>query len=462
MNVLHAIHDFLPRHQAGSEIYAFELCRAQSARHHVTLLCAEYDPARAHGLVVWRMHEGLPVVEIVNNWQGGTFESTYRSPRMGEQIEHLLGAIQPDVLHVHNLLNLTFDLPSLARARGIPVVATLHDYTLVCPSGGQRVHRAEAHVCRTIDTTRCARCFPQSPFQGQRAFGAMSRDGRRQGALYRAAVGVRKRAPWLFSQVARAVQRGAVPSLTESDIAARLAAAKRVFDDVDLFVAPSQSMADEFTRLGVPASKMRVSDYGFAPLDTLGATPPRDSRAPLRIGYAGTLVWHKGVHVLLDAVRRLPAGSFDVALFGSVDVFPDYVASLRAQARDLPVRFMGGFRREDAADVYARMDVLVVPSLWLENSPLVIHEAFMAGVPVVGARMGGIAELVTDGVNGLTYDASSPGDLADALRRLIDRPDRLDEFRRALPAVKTIDQDVREWESVYSDVVAKRPPGRTA
>ena len=68
MRILHAIHDFLPRHQAGSEIYAFDLCREFSARHHVTVLCAEFDPSRRHGHVHWRVHKGLPVVEIVNNY----------------------------------------------------------------------------------------------------------------------------------------------------------------------------------------------------------------------------------------------------------------------------------------------------------------------------------------------------------------------------------------------------------
>ena len=58
----------------------------------------------------------------------------------------VLDAVQPHVVHVHSLLNLSFDLPAVARARGVPVVATLHDYSLVCPSGGQRVHRADAHL----------------------------------------------------------------------------------------------------------------------------------------------------------------------------------------------------------------------------------------------------------------------------------------------------------------------------
>ena len=79
MRVLHAIHDFLPRHRAGSEIYAFELAREQSARHDVFVLAAEYDPAAAHGTLRWRAVDGLTVVEVVNNWEFRTFEETYSS-----------------------------------------------------------------------------------------------------------------------------------------------------------------------------------------------------------------------------------------------------------------------------------------------------------------------------------------------------------------------------------------------
>ena len=135
------------------------------------VLCADYDPARPHGHVTWRVHDGLPVVEIVNNWVCESFDDTYRPPLIGDGLAHVLRAVQPDVVHVHNLLNLSFDLPALARASGAIVVATLHDYTLVCASGGQRIHQAEQHVCDVIDTERCARCFRESPFHPQMSVG---------------------------------------------------------------------------------------------------------------------------------------------------------------------------------------------------------------------------------------------------------------------------------------------------
>ena len=244
---------------------------------------------------------------------------------------------------------------------------------------------------------------------------------------------------------------------TKREMDERLAAARRVFDQVDLFVAPSPSIAEEFGRLGVEAAKIRVSDYGFVPLVRNARNGNDGTRRPLRIGYVGTLAWHKGVHVLLDAVRALPSNAYELKIFGNPDVFRDYAAELGASARGLPAQFMGAFDRERVAEVYAQIDLLVVPSLWLENSPLVIHEAFMAGVPVVGARIGGIADLIDEGRTGLLYDPASPMELRAAISGLIENPKRLHEMaeRARMVRVKTIGEDAQEWERTYEDVLRR-------
>jgi glycosyltransferase involved in cell wall biosynthesis len=457
VRVLHAIHDFLPRHRAGSEIYAFHLCRAQAARHEVAVLCAEYDPSRSHGEITQRQHEGLRVFELVNNWAFQRFEESYRSPFVAKQVEAVLDDFQPELLHVHNLLNLSLEVPALARRRGIPVVATLHDHTLSCPSGGQRVHIAEAHTCVELDFERCARCFAQSPFAGQMAVGRHS--AQVPPFALRWARALRGRFPNAAAALSGRIARTSGPRPIE--IQQRLACALRAAESVDLFVAPSQALADEHRRLGFPAAKLRVSDYGFPPLAAAGARVARDPQAPLAIGFVGTLVWHKGVHVLLKAAALLPRDRFEIHVFGSLDTFPDYVASLRRLAEGLPVRFRGGFESRDAARVYAELDVLVVSSLWPENSPLVIHEAFQAGVPVVGACVGGIPALLEEGRAGLLYDAHSPADLARALTSLLDSRERLVGLATRIPAVKPIEQDAAEWEAIYTELRMMRP-GATA
>ncbi len=115
-----------------------------------------------------------------------------------------------------------------------------------------------------------------------------------------------------------------------------------------------------------------------------------------------------------------------------------------------PSGFSEDLTRHRRPAVYADLDVLVVPSLWLENSPLVIHEAFQAGVPVIGARIGGITELIADGRNGRLYDAESAGELTALLQSVIDDPERLAAWAAHLPPVKGIADDALEWEQVYA------------
>jgi glycosyltransferase involved in cell wall biosynthesis len=458
VHVLHAIHDFLPRHRAGSELYALELARAQSARHHVTILCADYDLARPHGQVAWRVHAGIPVVEVVNNWRCATFEETYRPPLVGQRIAQVLTTLRPDVVHVHNLLNLSFELPSMAQALGIPVVATLHDYTLVCASGGQRVHRRDRHVCDEIDPRRCARCFVESPFRTQTALGRVASGGLTARALARLASSARRLAPRLSSRAAGLLQWAGGPPLRPEDIEARLRAARDVFRHVDLFVAPSADLASAFERFGLPGDRLRVSAYGLPPRH---AAPRQPARKPVRFGFIGTLAWHKGAHVLIEAARSLPLDAFDLKLFGAWTTFPQYVAELKSSAGSLPISFEGSFAPERVPEIYSSMDVLIVPSLWPENSPFVIHEAFQLGVPVVAARTGGIPQLVEDGVNGWLVEPGCGADLVRVLRRLIDEPSLITQASPRTPRPVSIDEDAAWWESAY-DAVIRRAGRRSA
>jgi len=453
LRILHAIHDFLPRHQAGSEIYAAALCRALADRHHVTVLCAEYDLARPHGSVAWRLHDGLAVAEVVNNWNFDAFAETYRPRSLARALHHVLRATVPDVVHVHSLLNLSFELPALARTRGAAVAATLHDFTMVCPSGGQRVHRAEAHVCHDIEPDRCARCFAGSPWAAQMAAARVDRIAGR-GIVEATASFLRSRAPKVMARVAAGVAaHGPAAAMRAADVTARLDAAREVLAAVDLAVSPSAALARDLARFGLPPERTVVADYGFPRLEALGR--PR-APGPLRIGFIGTLVWHKGVHVLLEAVRGLPRSAYEVRIAGDPALAPEYAAQLRGLAADLPVRFTGRFSRDETAAIYGGLDVLVVPSLWPENSPLVIHEAFMAGVAVVGAQSGGIPELVRDGVSGLLFDPTRPKTLTAALRRLLETDGLAVALAAAAPPVRTIEQDAAEWDARYRELAAAR------
>ena len=374
---------------------------------------------------------------------------------INSRIEQVLETVQPHVVHVHTLLNLSLDLPALARRRGMKVVTTLHDYTLVCPSGGQRLHRVESHVCHDIDVQRCARCFPQTVFHTKLTVGRILRRSSVD-AGRRLASSLQRRLPAVTKALAARAAHVAPVKVEVSDIERRLVAARSAMAHTQLFVTPSASMADEYRRLGVDPGRITVADYGFP---TAAVARPKMARTdgPLRVGYVGSLVWHKGVHVLAAAVQQLRGAQVEVRLqvHGDPAQDPEYVERLRAATAGASVEFCGTFEPAQRNDIYGNLDVLVVPSLWLENSPLVIHEALMAGVVVIGSDIGGIPGLVRHDVNGLLVKPGSLEALAAALQKLAVDRELLDRLRRDPHHIKRIEDDAAEWEQRYAAVMAE-------
>ncbi len=455
MRILHAIHDFGPRHLAGAELYVERLAREQARRPgvEVVILCAEYDPSAPHGAVRRRDHAGLPVVEVVNNWRFETLDESAASPVMDRILARVLDEPPgpPDLVHVHSLTGLSLGLPALARARGIPCVATLHDYSLFCAAGGQLLRHGEPggrERCQELDPSRCARCVSASPLGRLLTLGRVTRGAGGLNRAARLARLVRRLTPAGFGAAERAVGRLGRGRVSPQQVQRRLSCAEAAFESLDLVVSPSRTLARTFVRLGVPgAGRIQVSDYGFPALDPApGQLPPG---GPLRVGFVGSLVEHKGAHLLLQAADLLGPETVQVSLFGDEQVSPGYSASLRAMARGGAVRFMGPFSPRDAAQVYAQLHCLVVPSIWPENSPLVIHEAFQAGVPVIASDQGGCAELVREGAGGLLFESGDPEDLARQLARLARQPSLGARLASEAPEVKGIAQDADEWFERY-------------
>ena len=170
---------------------------------------------------------------------------------------------------------------------------------------------------------------------------------------------------------------------------------------------------------------------------------------PLRIGYVGSVVWHKGLHVLLAAARELK-GNFQLSIHGDLNVDPGYVRELRATAAPLAVRFEGAFDREAVGRIYASLDVLVVPSIWPENAPLVLQEARQHGVALVASAIGGLPEFIRDGVDGRLFAPDRADQLQQVLQDLIDDPSRAARLAAVPVSIKAIDVDAAEWERRYA------------
>ena len=437
MRILVVTHRFPPRSFAGTEVYALEAARRVAARgHEVHVLSAWKEVSLRHGARLQRTFDGLPVVEFVDNLFDDNFRATWDRPELDTRLGAELDRVQPDLVHVHHLLYLSTGLLEEAQKRGIPVVFTLHDAWLGCARFGQLRH-ADDTLCERVDPARCATCLPSYPWR-------QSRSAIQVGNTLAA---IRALTHLDLFPLARALQprpRTHTPSgrlpIPPAHVRDAYAAHVRARNDelraraercVQRFLSPSAWLARTMIEWGLPPDRVFTLATGVDH-ERFSAAPraPRGDR--LRVRFLGTLVPHKGAHVLLEAWERLPA---DVRSRGELVLFgPDhhdhaYVQGLREAAVRSGARLAPPLDRDGVVRELARTDVLVVPSQWYENRPLVILEALAAGVPVLCTDLGGMRELVQEGVQGHRFPFDDTQRLRDLLAELLVDPARLGALR---------------------------------
>ena len=424
------------------------------------MVYAEHDRERPEYSVRRGAYDGVPFVEVVFNYGITRFEETYANPRMDALFAKLLDEEKPDVVHFEHLQHFSVGCVSAAKARALPVVFTLHEYCLTCPRKGLRM-MADASLCDALVKERCAVCIEKENVHEPTARARLEAWAKRV-VPARARRFVRKRLATIGvgrhpdlpppEPTAAPVDRSA----HERAIEKRWDAIRRACADVDLFVAPSPFLRAKFVEFGVDPGKIVFSDYGtdLAPFEGFARRESVGGR--IRFGYVGTLVEHKGVHVLVEAMNSLPRGVATLLVHGEPAYFPAYAARLREISTHPDTRFMGPFDNARIADILRDVDVLVVPSIWFENSPLTIHEAYAAGAPVVATDLGGMKDLVRDGVSGLLFRRGDAADLARALGRLASEKGLLDRLRAGIPRVKTVDEDAADMEARYARLLRRR------
>jgi glycosyltransferase involved in cell wall biosynthesis len=217
---------------------------------------------------------------------------------------------------------------------------------------------------------------------------------------------------------------------------------------------------DLLQRNGVPPAKLTLSRHGLARSDVTPSERRSDASAgaPLRVAYVGRLHATKGVDTLIAALRAQPRLQVTLDVFGVVqdDASSTYERSLRALVEGDPrIQLRTPLRGEKVIDSLATYDVLAVPSRWLETGPLVVLEAFAAGRPVVGSRLGGIAELVRHGVDGLLVEPESIVAWGTALGALATDRQLLSRLTAGVRAPRTIGDVADDMESVYAALVER-------
>ena len=447
MKIVHALHAFPPFSRAGSENYVEALAQEQLRRHEVIVFHRVADPARPEYEMSEASWESLPVVRVNRTFRDfGSFRDSYRSDAVAQAFGAFLDRARPDLVHFHHVTCLSTTCVHEARQRGVGVVFTLHDFWLLCPRG--QLLRRDLSLCERHDDADCVRCMAhQLPIRGGHAATLALDERASQIARWPLPERVRRRiAARPFAREAASL--AAIRERTEH--------VREMCERVDRFVSPSAFLRDRFVEWGLPAARIAVADNGFAAPHAPVPREPRGEDDRLRVVYLGTWIPSKGVHLLVEALRGIAPDRAVLDVHGYAvpyDGFDDYEGHLRRLAAGAPhVHFHGRYGPADVPRLLARADVLVVPSIWYENSPLTLHEAFLAGVPVIAAAHGGMQEFVRDGANGLTFRPGSSRSLRAVLERLIAEPDLLARLSPRKGEIVGMQTHASELEALYAEI----------
>ncbi len=369
--------------------------------------------------------------------------------RAADEFERLVSTVRPEIAHFH-ALTAGASLGCMRRAVkcGLPVLMTYHTPTVSCVRG--TMMRWGTTPCDgAMDARRCSACVMQG--KGLPKFGALALS--------------MLPAQWLarLSRLAHGRMRTvlALPYL----VRLRHETTREAWRLCERVVAVCDWVRQVLRNNDVPEAKIVLSRQGLARPGAVGsgrsALPLEfcDVR-PLRLVFFGRLSPEKGLNVLTRALslcRELPI-SLDVYGLPTSDARANFSHRAKSQPDDPRVRFLEPVDSERVAETMRAYDLVVVPSIWQETGPLVVYEAFGAGVPVLGSRLGGIAELVSDGVHGMLIEAGSPERWRDALWRVVREPSLIERWGAALPKPRGMDEVANEMAALYVELtqVAKR------
>lgn len=417
MKILYLVHCFYPEHHGGTEKFVLQLAQQCQAAGH-TVKVVTYDrkkpalPGRVkaqpslpqrvkawlgarlrslginhvnrQGVTQWLPnpilqrsyeYESIAIVAFTHQRKRPSLIHSLnelRDETLTAFAEDLLARERPDLIHAGYLTGVA-EFLHVAHKQGIPYVITLTDYLLLCPR--TMLVNENQQLCH----------------------------GPRGGAEC----------------------RGACPQLAQTIVQQRAELSQQLLTNAQAVIAPSQFLAQRFQQEFV-ALPIQLIPYGIATRSLPANRRRYPNDAPVTFFFAGRFDWRKGIELLLAAFRQLHSVPIRLEIYGSGPLEP----TVRQAAADDPrIHFGGVYGQSTLGALLGQVDVVVVPSTWHENLPLIMQEAQACGVPTLVADVGGMTECVTDGVNGFTFRVGDGADLQRKMQMIIDQPEILNGIK---------------------------------
>lgn len=379
MRILKIIHGYPPTYNAGSEVYSQTLCNELKKENEVFVFTREENPYLPEFHLRREKLETNLEINSINIPRG---KDGFRHVKMDQIFLEFVSITKPDIAHIGHLNHLSTGFVSVLSDLGVPILYTLHDFWLMCPRGqflqtnfGERDYY---QLCEGQENRKCATHCYNSYFTGLPEF-----------------------------------QKEEISNWTRW-IEIRMKEMRSICEKVDLFVSPSKYLKSRFVdEFQISSEKIKILDYGF----DFDRFSNRDfvSKDVFKFGYIGTHIPAKGVNLLIDAFKELTLEA-NLIIWGRDNGQSTKALKEKSSNSKNKIEFRGEYQNQNITkEVFSQIDCLVVPSIWMENSPLVIHEAQQAKIPVITADQGGMKEFVNHKENGLLFQHRNKDSLKEQM-----------------------------------------------
>jgi glycosyltransferase involved in cell wall biosynthesis len=456
--VLLTVHKFFPEHRAGTEVLTLNIAKELQVRGYEVLVVTanppDVDARRKEGETKETSDfefEGVPVhvIEEPLRLKEYRFSFEYDHPHVAAHFRELCKSFKPDIIQIVHAQNHSAAIIDVAKELKIPVYFYSTDFWFVCPI--VQLKRPNGEVCRGPGpgAIKCLDCYTPKLFPPLAEF---------KEALAMRLPSIAKAGKPAWSLASHSLYAAYVAAKAPDAVASTLRRPAHLRDaanKMQAIMVPTKLMHDVFVENGISDKLIHHVPFGIR----LDALLPYTQKVPsdvIRIGFIGTLFEHKGVDLLIKAFLALPEkAKCSLSIYGSTEQFPEYGKKLLDMAKDGSknadkISFKGTFPQAQFGEILSNLDVLVIPSRWYENTPLVMQSALATKTPLIATDLGGMAEIIDHGQTGLLFKLNSVDSLKEQLMRVISEPDLLARFRSGIKDERSVQDMVDDIEKIYA------------
>ncbi|NPU85323.1 MAG: glycosyltransferase [Syntrophaceae bacterium] len=402
MKIIYIIHQFYPMHYTGTEKFLLNLSSSiQRNGHSVKVITYSfyedsfYSKSKGNILLHEFLYKGIPVIAYKYKQMPPDMDYALESNDLTEIADDILQAEKPDLLHVAHPVR-TAEFMNAAIRACIPYVFTLTDFWMLCPKS----------ILFTSQGSLCS-----GPLRGDAC-------------------------------------RADCPEYSYESIVHRLEKSSRLLSAAHCVIAPSRFLGGIFQK-EFPDINLRYIPYGidYTWIKRNSKRYGTDA-ARLNFTYAGQLAYHKGVHVLIEAFKRISSGNVTLNLYGSGPSDHEHYLK-KISANDPRIVFKGVYSENQVGEIMKDVDVITIPSNWHENNTIVMREALACNVPVVVSSAGGMTEVIRDGENGFIFNMGDTDHLYQVLSKIIEEPFILNKIKSSPKALLTAEQEAFAYLQEY-------------